>query len=35
MPGTKFRFLDYKDDELPKDPVARAAYVYERIEVKE
>ena len=35
MPGTKFRFLDYKDDELSKDPVARAAYVYERIEVKE
>lgn len=35
MPGTKFRFLDYKDDELPKDPVARAAYVYGRIEVKE
>ena len=34
-PGTRFRFLDYEDDELPTDPVARAAYVYERIEVKE
>ena len=34
-PGTRFRFLDYKDEELPTDPVARATYVYERIEVKE
>lgn len=34
-PGTKFCLLNYKDDELPMDPVARAAYVYERIEVKE
>lgn len=34
-PGTRFRFSEYKDDELPTDPAKRAAFIYGRIEVKE
>jgi hypothetical protein len=35
IPGTRFQLRTMEESELPEDPSEKAAYIYEKIEVRE